>query len=127
MRAILVLLLFAVLVGCASAPSSRGMPGARLYSIDEALKAYHTDLHDYPARLSELRPRYLSTYVPLHDETYPESLRPLWVHYEHLDLPAVPVYQRIAKDCYLLYQRIDRDNYSLRVIMNGRFVEVECN
>jgi hypothetical protein len=126
MRAILLLLLLSVLVSCSSTPSTKATLGARVRAVNETLKAYHSDLHDYPEQLSALRPRYLSADIPLHEEQYPESLRPLWSQYEQLELPSAPVYQRIAKDCFLSYRRIDRDNYSLQLIANGRFVGPEC-
>jgi hypothetical protein len=87
--------------------------------------AYHEEMHDYPKRSDELRPRYLSTDVPLHDEKYPESLRGLWVNYQYLDPQLAPIYQRIDKDHFVSYKRIDQDNYSLLLISHGKFAEVE--
>ena len=75
MKATLFLVFLTVLVGCASAPSSAPKAAARWKSVIAALKLYHEEVRDYPKRLLELHPYYLSAGVPLHDEKYPASLR----------------------------------------------------
>jgi hypothetical protein len=124
MKATLFLVFLSVLVGCASAPSSAPKAAARWHSVIAALKLYHEEVHDYPKRLVELHPYYLSADVPLHDEKYPGSLRQIWSTYRRLDPQWAPTYQRLGKDYFVSYRRIDQDNYSLQLFHGGRLVTV---
>lgn len=88
-KALLPLVLFSVLAGCASAPSPQVEASSRVKPIVVALKAYHHDTGDYPKQLDDLRPHYIRTDVIFFDHT---DAKQTWV---------------------CLYHRIDRDNYSL--------------
>jgi len=124
MKATLFLVFLTVLVGCASAPSSAPKAAARWKSVIAALKLYHEEVRDYPKRLVELHPYYLSAGVPLHDEKYPASLRQVWSTYRGIDPQWAPTYQRLGKDYFVSYRRIDQDNYSLQLFHGGRLVTV---
>jgi len=124
MKATLLLVFLTVLVGCASAPSSAPKAAARWKSVIAALKLYHEEVRDYPKRLVELHPYYLSADVPLHDEKYPASLRQVWSTYRGIDPQWAPTYQRLGKDYFVSYRRIDQDNYSLQLFHGGRLVTV---
>ena len=124
MKATLSLVFLSVLVGCASAPSPAAKAAARWHSVIAALKLYHEEVRDYPRRLVELHPYYLSADVPLHDEKYPASLRQVWSTYRGIDPQWAPTYQRLGKDYFVSYRRIDQDNYSLQLFHGGRLVTV---
>lgn len=108
------LVLVFVLAGCASTRRTESSSNNHLRLISQALRAYHAENHDYPNRLDQLHPRYLTAAVPpLHDEKYPESLKALWVDFQNIDPELMPNYQRVDKDFYICYERIDQDNYSI--------------
>jgi hypothetical protein len=124
MKATLPLVFLSVLVGCASAPSPAPRAAAHWHSVIAALKLYHEEVHDYPKRLVDLHPYYLSVDIPLHDEKYPASLRQIWSTYRQLDPQWAPTYQRLEKDYFISYRRIGQDNYSLQLFNRGRLVTV---
>ena len=118
--ALLTLLLF--LGGCVSVSSPPVAVSVRNRLVVAALNAYHADTLDYPKRLEELHPRYLSPDVPMHGERYPISLEKIWSRYPRIDLYSVPIYYRLDRDLYFSYERFDQDRYSLLLIYRGSFL-----
>ncbi|MGH7971094.1 MAG: hypothetical protein ACREIC_20420 [Limisphaerales bacterium] len=94
MKALLVVGLVSVLVGCATAPSPQADAASRVRPVIAALKAYHHDRRDYPQQLDELRPHYLRADVPFYDNT---NVKHIW---------------------RCLYNRVDQNNYSLGFYSN---------
>ena|SRR5215469_8169799 len=78
-----------VLVSCASAPSPEAEATSHVKPVINALQAYHHNFGDYPQRLDELRQGYLATGTQVYDNS---DARHSWS---------------------LMYQRIDRNNYTL--------------
>ena len=105
-KAIPLIILLFVLVGCASAPSPQTKATSRVRPIVVALQTYHRDTGDYPQQLGDLRPHHVRADVAFDN----------W-DVEHI--------------WHIYYQRVDRNNYALQfytppcseaVYKNGKFI-----
>ena len=89
MKILLLIIPLFVLVGCASesGPKTKAVSCAK--PVMAALQGYHHAFGDYPQQLDGLRPQYLAVDIPLYDNS---DVRHSW---------------------FLIYQRVDRNNYTL--------------